>query len=50
MAVGGFVRKLAKTLGPDSEGSRYMEVILKEASRLEKVMGEMSDKLTKNRA
>lgn len=50
MVVGGFVKKLAKTLGPDSEGSRYVEVILKEASRLEKVMGEMSDKLQRSKA
>ena len=50
MVVGGFVRKLAKTLGPDSEGSRYVGVILEEASRLEKVMEEMNRKLEKNKA
>ncbi len=45
MTVGGFVTRLARTLGSDSEGSRYVEVILQEASRLEKIMGEMSKKL-----
>jgi len=33
MVVGGFVKKLAQTLSSDSEGSRYVGVILKEASR-----------------
>ena len=50
MVVGGFVRKPAKTVGPDSERSRYMGVILEEAARLEKLIGEMSDKLTRTRA
>ncbi len=45
MVVGGFVTRLAKTMGPDSEGSRYVGVILEETSRLEKVMGEMNKKL-----
>lgn len=47
MVVGGFVRKLAKSLGPDSEGSRYVGVILEEAMRLEKIMGEMNKKIEK---
>ncbi len=45
MVVGGFVKKLAKTLGPDSEGNRYVGVILEEAARLEKVMEEMNKKV-----
>ena len=45
--VGGFVRKLANTLSPDSEGSRYVGVILEEAARLEKMMEEMNRKLGK---
>jgi signal transduction histidine kinase len=45
MVVGGFMKKLAQTLSPDSEGSRYVGVILEEASRLERVMEEMSKKL-----
>ena len=49
MVVGGFVKKLAQTLSPDSEGSRYVGVILKEASRLEKIMEEMNRKLEKER-
>jgi len=47
MVVGGFVRKLAKSLGPDSEGSRYVGVILEEAMRLEQIMGEMNKKIEK---
>ncbi len=47
MVVGGFVRKLAKSLSPDSEGSRYVGVILEEALRLEKIMGEMNKKIEK---
>ncbi len=47
MVVGGFVTRLAKTMGPDSEGSRYVGVILEETSRLEKVMLEMNKKLEK---
>jgi HD-like signal output (HDOD) protein len=50
MVVGGFVRKLAQTLSPDSEGSRYVGVILEEASRLERIMGEMNKKLERDRA
>lgn len=45
MTVGGFVTRLARTIGSDSEGSRYVEVILQEASRLEKIMVEMNKKL-----
>jgi len=45
MVVGGFVRKPAETLGPDSERSRYMGVILEEASRPERVMEEMTEKV-----
>jgi hypothetical protein len=49
MVVGGFVKKLAQTQSPDSEGSRYVGVILEEASRLEKIMGELNRKLEKER-
>lgn len=45
MVVGGFVRKLAKSLPSESEGNRYVQVILEEASRLEKIMGEMNRRI-----
>jgi len=41
-AVSGFARRLAKTLDPTSEGWRYVEIILKEAQRLEHALDEAS--------
>ena len=40
--VGGFARRLAKTIDPSSEGWRYVEAILEEAKRLERVLDEAS--------
>lgn len=40
-AVSGFARRLAKTLNPSSEGWRYVEIILKEAQRLEYALDEV---------
>jgi HD-like signal output (HDOD) protein len=40
--VGGFARRLAKTIDPASEGWKYVEVILKEAKRLEQALDEAS--------
>jgi HD-like signal output (HDOD) protein len=44
LAVGGFAKKLSDSLEPDSKGGRYSKIILKEASRLEKVLSEMTKK------
>jgi len=41
LAVGGFAKRLAKTLDPSSKGSEYVNIILKEAERLEKVLSEL---------
>jgi signal transduction histidine kinase len=41
LVVGGLVRKLATALDPDSTGSQYVQIILEEASRLEKALSEM---------
>ena len=42
LAVGGFARKLSTSLDPSSKGSEYVRIILEEASRLEKVLFEMT--------
>lgn len=42
LAVGGFARKLATSLDPDSKGGEYARIILEEASRLEKALFEMN--------
>ena len=39
-AVGGFARRLAKTMDPSSEGWRYVEIILNETKRLEAALNE----------
>ncbi|MFH1349589.1 MAG: HDOD domain-containing protein [Pseudomonadota bacterium] len=44
LVVGGFARKLASSVDPDSEGGRYVQIILQEASRLEKALSEMTRK------
>jgi hypothetical protein len=41
LAVGGFVKRLAKTLDPQSKGAEYVNIILKEAERLENVLSEL---------
>ena len=44
MAVGGFAKKLAASLDPSSDGGKYVQVILAEATRLEKALSDMSRK------
>ena len=44
MAVGGFARRLASTLDPHTEEGRYIQIILGEASRLEKLLNQMTQK------
>ena len=41
-AVGGFARKLASVMPPDSPEGKYADIILKEAFRLEKALAEMT--------
>jgi HD-like signal output (HDOD) protein len=41
-AVGGFARRLAAALDPDSEAGKYAKVILDEAQRLEKALAGMT--------
>lgn len=41
-AVGGFARRLAATLDPDSEAGKYAKLILEEAQRLEKALAGMT--------
>ena len=41
LVVGGLVRKLARSLDPDSTGGQYIQIILEEASRLEHALSEM---------
>ncbi len=43
LAVGGFARRLASTLDPDSEGGKYVQVILEGTMRLEKTLLELTD-------
>jgi nitrogen-specific signal transduction histidine kinase len=40
-AVGGFAKKLATALDPESASGKYAKVILDEALRLEKILSEM---------
>jgi len=42
VAVGGFARRLALTLDPQSEGGRYVRLIVEEAERLERALLEMT--------
>jgi HD-like signal output (HDOD) protein len=41
-AIGGFARRLSHSLDPATRGGKYAQVIMDETSRLEKVMGEMT--------
>ncbi len=43
-AVGGFARKLAAATDPDSPEGRYADIIIKEASRLEKALAQMTNR------
>ena len=42
MAVGGFAKKLAESSDPNSKSGRYINIILKEAARLEEVLSNMT--------
>ena len=42
VAVGGFAKRLASTLDPDSEAGKYVRVILEESERLEQALLEMN--------
>jgi len=42
MAVGGFAKRLASTLDPNTEEGKYIQIILGEASRLEKLLFQMT--------
>jgi len=42
LMVGGFARRLAAALDPDSQGGEYARIILKEASRLEDALSKMT--------
>ncbi len=43
--VGGFARRLAKTIDPSSDGWKYVEVILQESRRLEQALEQASQGL-----
>ena len=43
LAVGGFAKRLSDSLDPSSKGGEYAQIILREASRLEMVLSEMTD-------
>ncbi|MCX8109856.1 MAG: HDOD domain-containing protein [Syntrophorhabdaceae bacterium] len=43
--VGGFVRRLARSMDPNSDKWQYMEIILKETKRLEQVLQEATQTL-----
>ena len=43
MAVGGFARRLSRTLPPSSEGEKCVQCIVEEVARLEQTMTEMSE-------
>ncbi len=44
-AVGGFARRLAASLDPESESAKYAKVILDEALRLEKVLFQIPEQM-----
>ncbi len=44
-AVGGFARRLAKTMDPSSDNWKYVEAILQEAKKLEQSLNEMGRNL-----
>jgi signal transduction histidine kinase len=43
VVIGGFTKRLAKRLRLDAADSRYVDIILKEVDRLEKILGEVLD-------
>jgi HD-like signal output (HDOD) protein len=46
-AVGGFARRLAKTMDPSSDNWRYVEAIMQEAKKLEQSLNEMDNDLSR---
>ncbi len=50
VAVGGFAKRLAKTLDPNSESGRYVNLILAEAGRLENLLAQLSPDLNQANA
>ena len=48
-AVGGFARRLAKTMDPSSDNWRYVEAILQEAKKLEQSLNEIGRDLAKGK-
>ena len=49
-AVGGFARRLAKTMDPSSDNWRYVEAILEEAKKLEQSLNDIGSDLAKSKA
>jgi HD-like signal output (HDOD) protein len=43
LAVGGFAKRLSDSLDPSSKNGKYVQIILREASRLEMVLSELTD-------
>lgn len=43
LAVGGFAKRLSDSLDPSSKDGKYVQIILREASRLEMVLSELTD-------
>lgn len=43
LAVGGFARRLAKSLEPESKGAVYAGVLIKEAERLERLLEDLKE-------
>ena len=43
VSIGGFTRRIKKKVGPDSDLLPYLDVIIEEATRLEKTLNEMLD-------
>jgi signal transduction histidine kinase len=39
-AISGFAKRILKNLGPENENKEYLEIILRETDRLERVLGE----------
>ncbi len=43
LAVGGFAKRLARSLDPDTKGAQYATVLVKEAERLERLLVELKE-------
>lgn len=49
-AVGGFAKKLSNKIDPDSDGWKYVQIIMEETKRLENVLSEMAKIVNGGRA